>query len=176
MPGPSPDRRLILGIVANDSGAAVEGVTVDGEAISLAVVASGTGGEQSSALAIGHVPNGTTLDVDVIFSNEQSRSALVVWSATGLSSNQPIDGTIATNSPMSGMLMTEPGGFFLAVAGHVSSNDMTWSGAQERVNALIAGHSSRYTGADDGATLGGMVTIEVSGLLDSRRNMVAASW
>jgi len=124
---------------------------------------------------IAHVPIGAQADIEVVFSNNESRAAIGVWSATGLPSNVPHHVARTAALPTVVVLDTLPDGFAVAMAGQVDSAAADWLNLQERFDSLVGSHSSRYTGAD-GPTLQSSLDVEVSGLINNRRGLVAASW
>jgi hypothetical protein len=171
---PSPDRRVILGIVGNQLNTSLIEVAVGevtAEILDMIVINA----EHTTALAIAHVPNGTAADITLTFDSFENRAGIGVWSATGLSSNEPHDIDDAAGEPTAVTLDTLPGGFVVAIAGHVDGADVSWPSPEMRFSEKVDGHSSRYTGAD-GLTTGSSLGVQVIGLTDDRRGLVAASW
>ncbi|MEZ4438710.1 MAG: hypothetical protein R3B72_06455 [Polyangiaceae bacterium] len=171
---PAPDRRVIVGIVMSQSGRDIAGVTVDGMPATILGQITGDNAH-TTGLAIAHVPDGTTADIVVQASGSEGRAGIGVWSATGLTSDTPISLASSIASKTKVTLSTTPGGFAVGMAGHVAPDVPSWLDLQQRFQDRVDGHSSRYTGADD-VTNGGSLDVEVTGLSDIRRGLVAASF
>jgi hypothetical protein len=171
---PSADRRIIVGVIANQNNSLVASVTVAEVTAELLDQVVGNG-EQVAALAIAHAPDDEIANIVVTFDGGQNRAAIGVWSATGLTSNAPVDVASSSLNPLEVALATEPGGFVVAIAGHVSNNFGTWPVLDVRFMDTVAGHQSLYTGAD-GPTLDLSTVVSVQGLGNNRRGLVAASF
>ena len=158
------DRRVIVGVVGGDSNRTVSTLTVGG--VSATFGARFQSNNATSEVWVAHVPTGTTGDVVVTWSGSQGRSAISVWSATGLTSDaiHASSGVfIGNSSPTDVSVDTLAGGFVVFVvyrsyiAGIAGSLDYTT--ATKRYDNYIESFTTVHSVAD-ATTTGGNRTIQ----------------
>jgi len=176
------DRYVVIGTMAAGGGGAgvtVSSITVGGIAATIVVQRNGNSGASNAvtALAIAAVPTGTTATVVVTYSATQARSAIGVWSCTGLVTPDPISTNSSVANPSSLTLSTYSGGFAIGMVGQNAVSTAAWTNLTERFDSTV--DSALYSGADSngttsGSTLSASCTISTGGL--SEQSGVAAAW
>jgi hypothetical protein len=173
------DRRVIVAFMAAVAGGtaarSLSSFTVGG--ISGTIVGqinSGGLGGATCAIGIALVPSGATADIVPTYSGTVARSAIGVWSCTGLLTSAAFDvDSNAGTDPAALTLDAVPGGFMVAAAIQNNNASFTWTNGTERFDQTVdgAGHS----GAD--AVTGSSIAVTADySVTDARCAMVAATF
>jgi hypothetical protein len=173
------DRRIIVGTYGRSNTRTVSSITVKPVGysnVTLTSVISQAGGNSTTALYIGLVPDGTQADFEIVWSGGQTTCGFGAWSATGLASNTAVDSGGSTANPGSVTLSTLAGGFWIGMIGHNSTGTISWNiGTEDFEDAQGSGHTqSGAHGDTTGASVNPQATIASS--VGANRAMVAASW
>lgn len=173
------DRRVHVGGWSSNNTRTVSSVTIGGVSATINIQSGGVG-NGTSFIATANVPTGTTADVVVTWSGAQIRSAIGVWSSTGLTSDAAIDTDSSTADPATVTLTTVSGGFVIAVKhnqGDVATFTWSGTGVTERFELTnIEATNSQFGGADaDTTTTSLEITCDPT-VNSSQRAMVAASF
>lgn len=148
------DRYIIVAVGSRDSGTtsqSISSVTVGGVSATIVVQQRNSATNTDVAgLAIAAVPNGTTGDVIVTFSETMLRCSIALYRATGLSSATPTDNGSSTATAPTYAIDVLAGGFAIGTANSgVNSGTATWTNLTEDYDALVTGEYLNYTGASD---------------------------
>lgn len=162
--GPAADRdAVIVGIIANSSGASVDTVTVGGQSATQ-VAELVHGADTVVALFIATGVTGSTGDVVVTLSSGSQSCGVVVWSAKGLNTTASATATDgadhSTDDTASASLSIPANGFAVGIMGGGSANQTyTWTNLTEDVDEVIETNQNTQTGAHDNDAGGTTPTI-----------------
>lgn len=154
----SSDRVVAVGVMAGNSAAGINTLTVGGVSAVKAIDATNS---TETELWYASVPSGTTADIVVTFSSGKGRCGIGVWALTG------VTGVGATNtSTSSTATLTVPGrtkDIVLAVYGGKDHASVSFSGVTENYDEDISGANSQYqAGGSKKLTATGSNTITVT--------------
>jgi hypothetical protein len=124
------DRRVHVYVASGNGGVTLSSLTVGG--VTATINIQGAGSSQSyNAIATAAVPSGTTADIVVTWSAGQTRTGIIVWYSTGLTSETAL-ATASTNTDGGTMTLAGSiaGGF--AIGGAFENGgtpSMNWGGS-----------------------------------------------
>ena len=169
----SATRRVILGVVGEDSATifSISSATVDAVAATEVADEDGTGVVNSGIYISDVVSSGTTANVTVTFSEAIQSGTVCVWAVYDL--NSPTATSIAVDDDTaSGVVVltlstTTADGVAVGICGNQSNTSVAgWAVLNERFDS--ANGETAYTGADAAATGSSMsVTCDYSGTVDA---------
>jgi hypothetical protein len=142
-------RRVIVGVNHDNSSRTISSVTVGGIAATQAVYE--TGSTHRAGIWVAHVPTGSTANIVVTLNASDDRLGIGVWTATGLTSNTPLDtDSSIVNITTDLSVSTANGGFAVAVGGvrNNSAVTFTWTNMTERFDEAIESGGAYQSGAD----------------------------
>lgn len=164
------DRKIVVGIQANDGGNTVSSVTVGG--ISASLVIALDDGNSRTELWQADVPTGTTADIVVTFSGGANACDIGVWAVYGAAAAAHHTASSSANPP-SANLNIPANGVAIGVARENGSGVLsTWTNLTERFDRTSGtGASDAFVAAETGRTI--TCTPAAGG---AEMPMVLASW
>ncbi len=180
----APDKRVIVAVGSAGATSEISGVVVSGGSPQWVVPATEIrrvprfgANNIRLGLHIAHVPAAAgNVTITVNHTGGVSGKRVAAWSATGLTSNTPIDSNLTNLSdPLSLTLDTVSGGFCVAFTVGGTSTSYTWTGANPVFGELVFSTNFRMSGASSGTT-GSSINVEADSGTVTNHGMIAATF